>query len=315
MRVRLLYWVIIATVMCDFVQIPIKYQVDYDQPVATIQVSDVNECATLGDNDDVNCIIWYLNGTCVGYQWIQSWLGATETQQDTGVRDFAVYLRTYTKGCTSCMDAKSAELAIADFTYQGQICPPIYSITWNQTAFFCAGPLSAQNSTLLWGDRFRNYRMSVDSKKTMYMFNRAQATMSASYTCDNWNAFIAVFDYVWYCYTKASVTYTNVTSLIENDCPNYMSNSSPVKVFNWLIPGFLCIHANGFGSIGAYRTTGTTFLYWDNTTITDELIWQSGYPQATAGDFVLVNQEDLLNLENVASITYLCCMGTPIVRS
>ncbi|CAD5211153.1 unnamed protein product [Bursaphelenchus xylophilus] len=307
---------LIAKIVADFAQIPVRYNVDYANAVSSMSVSDPNDCVALGDDDTINAIIYYTNGTCLGFQWIESWLPSSESVQSNGVRNFAIYLRTFKKAC-DCLPSQAAEMVIVDYTYGGKICPDTYKITYNESNKYCSGTIANQNTPFPWGHRYRNFRTGVTSDKRWYMMNRAQASGTTKYTCDHPNCFVSYFNGEYTAYTKQSVYVNTTTPLIANDCDGYMANSSPVKLVNWLSRGFLYVFTSGGPLVGMYRKSGTTYVNWDNTTAnSSEVIWKSGYPDSSQGDLIFVDIDalELVNVKNNSGYNFLPCMGTPITR-
>ncbi|CAD5211147.1 unnamed protein product [Bursaphelenchus xylophilus] len=278
-----------------------KYLISYDKSTS-VTVDDVYACAEYCGNKGVKVFYYYTNGTCVAISRVASYTIETSAVIDSKTRNFTVYVASARKGCTcSDMDSENAQISIISLTYGENICPQGFNYALDKAmSYLCVNTVAdLDDGSDPYGHKFDNFRVGVTTNVTgypeqsqvnNYVMNRAQATETVKYTCSNDQAFVVFLLDGYYCHLQVDLYINTTVPLVQNHCKHYLTGGTPVKLFNEMIRGFLYINHAGWPVVGIVPN-GTGWMYWDNTTVGNDIVWQSGYPGD--GDIAMIGVQGL----------------------
>uniref|UniRef100_A0A1I7SLP9 Uncharacterized protein n=1 Tax=Bursaphelenchus xylophilus TaxID=6326 RepID=A0A1I7SLP9_BURXY len=256
------------------------------------------ECGSIGENAVIVAIVYYKNGTCMGYNGVLSYHFGTVVAQTNGTNAFAWYLRDTGGGC-GCADAVRAQKLLNEFTYGNYTCYNGWGLAYDPVSGYCTGKSSAQN-TGIFGTKLAYYTIGATKNDTIYTMTRAQISESVNYDCSEVTPSPAVvYNNIWYCFAIISPSGSDYTLIRDNACAKFQTNGTPVKIVHPLVYGLISFHT-GTAAIAGIYYNGSQYVYYDNSTLPNDILWDSGYPTSAHLRMVTVDRVNL-SLQDVAT--------------
>lgn len=86
---------------------PATVSLGLPDPTVRTTVTKLSDCGNIGADPTIMAILLWLNGTCIGYSWIEGF--GFFNINNTATKAFASYVRVY--GSTSCTECGTTEAA------------------------------------------------------------------------------------------------------------------------------------------------------------------------------------------------------------